>query len=66
MRAISEQDPQDRDRPADSMELDEHLEPDAQPAGVRRHQQDTRPVDGEAALNQPQDGTLGIKQPIQG
>ena len=55
-----------QNRPEDSMELDEHLEPDAEPAGVRRNQQDTQPVDGDAAIKQPQDGQLGIRQPIQG
>lgn len=66
MEETKVKDQRNQNWPEDSMELDEHLEPDAKPAGVRRNQQDTQPVDGDAAINQPQDGQLGIRQPIQG
>ena len=49
-----------------SMELDHNLEPDAHPAGVRRNQQDTQPVDGEAVIDLPEGEKQSDRQPIQG
>jgi hypothetical protein len=45
---------------------DEHLEPDAPPAGVRRNQQDTTRVDGEQVLHPPPGHELIQRSKIQG
>lgn len=49
-----------------SMEPDHNQEPDVHPAGVRRNQQDTEPVDGETVIDMPEHEKQSDRQPIQG
>lgn len=49
-----------------SMDPDHNEEPDVHPAGVRRNQQDTEPVDGETVINMPEGEKQAQRQPIQG